>query len=50
VSAVIETDRLTLVPITMDDVDLLVALDADPEVMRFISGGRATSVDEAELG
>lgn len=34
----IDTDRLHLVPITMDDVDLLVGLDADPKVMRYITG------------
>ncbi|HEV2580031.1 MAG TPA: GNAT family N-acetyltransferase [Ktedonobacteraceae bacterium] len=28
---------------TADDVDLLVDLDSDPEVMRFITGGRPTS-------
>jgi RimJ/RimL family protein N-acetyltransferase len=32
----------------MDDVDLLVALDSDPEVMRFISGGRPSSRAETE--
>jgi RimJ/RimL family protein N-acetyltransferase len=34
-------------PIAPDDADLLVALDADPEVMRFISGGEPTARDEA---
>jgi RimJ/RimL family protein N-acetyltransferase len=42
------TERLRLRPITADDVDLLVALDADPAVMRFISGGAPTLRDEAE--
>jgi RimJ/RimL family protein N-acetyltransferase len=44
----LETERMTLRPITADDVDLLVALDSDPEVMRFISGGKPTSRAEAE--
>ena len=44
----IETERLTLRPITVDDVDLLVGLDADPAVMRFISGGAPTPRHEAE--
>jgi RimJ/RimL family protein N-acetyltransferase len=44
----LETERMALRPITMDDVDLLVALDSDPEVMRFISGGKPTSRAEAE--
>lgn len=39
---------MRLRPITVDDVDLLVALDADPAVMRFISGGAPTARDEAE--
>jgi RimJ/RimL family protein N-acetyltransferase len=42
------TERLRLRAITADDVDLLVALDADPAVMRFISGGAPTAPDEAE--
>ena len=29
-------------PITVADLDALVALDADPEVMRFINGGQST--------
>jgi RimJ/RimL family protein N-acetyltransferase len=42
------TERLRLRPITVDDVDVLVALDSDPAVMRFISGGAPTARDEAE--
>jgi RimJ/RimL family protein N-acetyltransferase len=44
----LETARLRLRPITMDDVDLLVALDSDPEVMRYISGGAAGTRAETE--
>jgi RimJ/RimL family protein N-acetyltransferase len=44
----VETTRLRLQPIAADDVDLLVELDADPEVMRFITGGTPTPRDEAE--
>ena len=43
----VATARMALRAITMDDVDRLVALDADPEVMRFINGGRPTPRDEA---
>ena len=43
-----ETDRLFLRPLSMDDVDDLVALDSDPEVMRYLNGGRRTPRDEAE--
>lgn len=42
----IETERLVLRPITLADVDLLVQLDADPEVMRYISGGRPSTPTE----
>src|SRR5215204_5453938 len=36
------TERLVLRRFTTDDVDNLAALDADPEVIHFITGGRAT--------
>jgi RimJ/RimL family protein N-acetyltransferase len=41
-----ETERMVLRPLTLDDVDTLVALDRDPEVMRYITGGRPTPRDE----
>jgi RimJ/RimL family protein N-acetyltransferase len=41
-----ETERLTFRPVTLDDVDLLLALDADPEVMRYINGGKPSSRDD----
>lgn len=44
----LETARMTLRPITTDDVELLVALDTDPEVMRYISGGKPSARDETE--
>jgi RimJ/RimL family protein N-acetyltransferase len=44
----VETERLVLRRFTEDDVDHLVALDGDPEVMHFITGGRATSREEIE--
>jgi len=44
----LETDRLILRRVTPDDVDLLVDLDGDPRVMRFITGGRPTPRDEIE--
>jgi RimJ/RimL family protein N-acetyltransferase len=37
------TDRLVLRRFTIADADNLVSLDADPEVMRFITGGIPTS-------
>lgn len=38
----LETERMTLRRFTAADVDHLVALDRDPDVMRFINGGRPT--------
>ena len=34
----LETERLILRRFTMEDIDNLVALDGDPEVMRFLNG------------
>jgi len=42
VDTYLATDRLTLRPFTADDADLLIELDSDPEVMRYLSGGEAT--------
>jgi RimJ/RimL family protein N-acetyltransferase len=44
----LETDRLLLRRFTEDDLENLVELDSDPEVMRFITGGRATPREEVE--
>jgi RimJ/RimL family protein N-acetyltransferase len=33
---------MTLRPLTFDDVDTLVELDSDPEVMRYVTGGKPT--------
>jgi RimJ/RimL family protein N-acetyltransferase len=44
----LETERLQLRRFTADDVENLVELDSDPDVMRFINGGRPTSRDEIE--
>lgn len=38
----LSTDRLTLRRFTTDDADLLIELDSDPAVMRFLSGGEPT--------
>lgn len=45
----LETDRLVLRGFTEDDVDSLVELDSDPDVMRFINGGKATPRDVIEI-
>lgn len=44
----LETDRLILRRFTWADVDNLVALDADPAVMRFLNGGVPTPRDVVE--
>jgi RimJ/RimL family protein N-acetyltransferase len=48
VDVFLETERLILRRFTADDVDLLVELDSDPEVMRYITGGLPTSREEIE--
>jgi RimJ/RimL family protein N-acetyltransferase len=42
----LSTSRLDLRRFTLDDVDDVEALDADPEVMRYINGGHPTSREE----
>lgn len=44
----LETERLILRRFTEDDVDDLVELDADPDVMHFITGGRLTPREEIQ--
>jgi RimJ/RimL family protein N-acetyltransferase len=44
----LETERLILRRFTTADVDNLVGLDADPEVMHFVTGGIPTTRDEIE--
>ena len=46
--AFLETERLLLRPFAETDVDRLLALHSDPEVMRFINGGKPTSREEVE--
>ncbi|HEY3367915.1 MAG TPA: GNAT family N-acetyltransferase [Symbiobacteriaceae bacterium] len=41
----LETDRLVLRRFTAADVDNLFDLDSDPDVMRFLNGGKPTSRD-----
>jgi RimJ/RimL family protein N-acetyltransferase len=48
VQVFLETQRLVLRRFTMADKDNLVSLDADPDVMRFVTGGIATSPEEIE--
>lgn len=39
----LETERLTLRRFTVDDADLLIELDGDPAVMRYLTGGETTA-------
>lgn len=41
-----ETARLSLSPVQEADRDKLIALERDPEVMRFLNGGRPTPDDD----
>ena len=43
VDAYLETDRLILRRFTADDADLLIELDSDPAVMRYLTGGKPTA-------
>ena len=43
VSTYLATDRLALRPFAADEADLLIELDSDPAVMRFLSGGEPTA-------
>jgi RimJ/RimL family protein N-acetyltransferase len=42
VDAYLETERLSLRRFTADDADLLIELDSDPAVVRYLSGGAPT--------
>ena len=42
----LETERLLLRRFTEDDLDILVELDSDPEVMRYLTGGPPTPREE----
>jgi RimJ/RimL family protein N-acetyltransferase len=46
VQVFLETERLILRQFTPDDVGLLVELDGDPAVMRYLTGGKATPLEE----
>ncbi|GII75972.1 GNAT family acetyltransferase [Sphaerisporangium rufum] len=46
--AFLRTERLVLRPVTAADAGGLLALHGDPEVMRFINGGRPASREEIE--
>lgn len=43
VDTYLRTERVTLRPFGPDDADLLVELDSDPAVMRYLSGGEPTA-------
>jgi RimJ/RimL family protein N-acetyltransferase len=43
VDTYLDTERLALRRFTADDADLLIELDSDPAVMRYLSGGEPTA-------
>jgi len=45
---VIETGRLRLRPLVQEDFDAIFALNSDPEVMRYITGGEPMPRDQVE--
>jgi RimJ/RimL family protein N-acetyltransferase len=48
VTVFLETQRLVLRRFTADDVDHLYELNGDPDVMRYLSGGKPTPREEVE--
>jgi [ribosomal protein S5]-alanine N-acetyltransferase len=44
----LETERLLLRPLSMDDLDVFASFYADPEVMRYLGVGRTLSREETE--
>ena len=44
----LDTERLRLRVLALDDIAELMALDSDPEVMRYVTGGRSTPRAEME--
>ncbi|MFQ3556042.1 GNAT family N-acetyltransferase [Streptomyces gramineus] len=45
-STYLESERLTLRPFVAADADLLIELDSDPAVMRYLTGGAPTPPEE----
>jgi len=44
----LQTNRLTLQPCSTDDRDDFIALERDPEVMRFLNGGQIVDVENPD--
>ncbi|SDE28592.1 GNAT family N-acetyltransferase [Glycomyces harbinensis] len=47
-SPILETERLALRPLAAADAEALAAINADPEVMRYIGGGSPLTAEETE--
>lgn len=45
----LETDRVYLIEITKDDAPLLLDLDSDPEVMKFLTDGKTSTVEDIKV-
>jgi len=50
VSTYLQTERVTLRPFGADGADLLIELNSDPEVMRYLSGGEPTEPELIRTG
>lgn len=50
VDTYLETDRLALRRFTDEDADLLIELDSDPVVMRYLTGGEPTAPEVVRTG
>lgn len=46
----LETNRIFLTEITIEDVSLLLDLDSDPEVMRYLTDGKPSAIEGVTLG
>lgn len=46
VNSYLDTERLSLRQFTADDADLLIELDSDPEVTRYLTGGEPTAPED----
>ena len=46
----LQTARVRLVEINRQDIPLLMDLDSDPEVMKYLTGGRPSTLEEVTAG
>ena len=46
----LKTDRILLTEVTKDDVPLLIDLDSDPEVMKYLTDGKPSTIEDVTAG